>query len=101
MTSKHGEGSHNSKPLICIYTNQDRNEFAIGIKEDKHFRAMTKVGEAYTRFVGVFDQSAVDENEINWIQELKRWITAAKKDETIFLEVDFSSWNEAGERIKE
>jgi hypothetical protein len=101
MTSNYGEVSHNPKPLICIYTNQDRNEFAIGIKEDEHFRAMTKVGEVYTRFVDVFDQIVVNEDEIDWKQELKRWITAAKKDESIFLEVDFSSWNEVGERINE
>ena len=33
------------KPLICIYTNKDKNEFAIGLKDDEHFRAITKVGE--------------------------------------------------------
>jgi hypothetical protein len=44
------------KSLICIYTNKDKNEFAIGLKDDEHFRAMTKVGEFYTRFVDVFDQ---------------------------------------------
>ena len=33
------------KPLICIYTNKDKNEFAIGLKDDEHFRAMTKDGE--------------------------------------------------------
>jgi hypothetical protein len=33
------------KSLICIYTNKDKNEFAIGLKDDEHFRAMTKVGE--------------------------------------------------------
>ena len=36
------------KSLICIYTNKDRNEFAIGLKEDEKFRAMTKEGEFYT-----------------------------------------------------
>jgi predicted metal-dependent peptidase len=99
LTSYHSEGSHSPKPLVCIYTNQDRNEFAIGLKEDKNFRAMTKIGETYTRFVDAFYQIVVDENEIDWKQELKRWIAAAKKDETIFLEVDFSTWNEVGERI--
>jgi len=39
------------KVLICIYTNKDRNEFAIGLKEDDNFRAMTKIGEFYTRFL--------------------------------------------------
>jgi len=29
---------------------------------------------------------------------LKKWIAAAKKNESIFLEVDLSSWNKAGER---
>jgi predicted metal-dependent peptidase len=99
LTSNHSERSHNLKPLVCIYTNQDSNEFAIGLKEDKNFRAMTKVDEAYTKFVDAFDQIVVDENEIDWKQELNRWIAAAKKDETIFLEVDFSTWNELGERI--
>ena len=50
------------KLLICIYTNKDRNEFAIGLKEDKNFRAITKVGEFYTRFVDAFDQ-IVDEKK--------------------------------------
>ena len=82
------------KSLICIYTNKDRNEFAIGLKEDENFRAMTKVGEFYTKFVDAFDQ-IIDENEIDWKHELKRWIAAgvAKKNETIFVEVDLSSYN--------
>jgi hypothetical protein len=50
------------KSLICIYTNKDRNEFAIGLKEDENFRARTKVGEFYTRFVDAFDQ-IVDEKK--------------------------------------
>jgi len=78
------------KSLICIYTNKDRNEFAIGLKEDEKFRAMTKEGEFYTRFVDAFDQ-VVDENEIDWKQELKRWINDAKKNEAIFVEVDLSN----------
>ena len=81
------------KLLICIYTNKDKNEFAIGLKEDENFRAMTKVGEFYTRFVDAFDKIA-DENEIDWKQELKRWIDAAKKNETIFVEVDLNDCNE-------
>jgi hypothetical protein len=43
---------------------------------------MTKVGEFYTRFVDVFDQVLNDENEIDWKQVLKRWIAAAKKNES-------------------
>jgi hypothetical protein len=81
------------KLLICIYTNKDKNEFAIGLKEDENFRAMTKVGEFYTRFVDAFDKIA-DENEIDWKKELKRWIDAAKKNETIFVEVDLNDCNE-------
>ena len=77
------------KSLICIYTNKDKNEFAIGLKKDENFRAMTRVGEFYTRFVDAYDQ-IIDENEIEWNQELKRWIHAAKKNETIFVEVDLS-----------
>ena len=82
------------KSLICIYTNKDRNEFAIGLKEDENFRAMTKLGEFYSRFVDAFDEMiAVDEKEIDWKHELKRWIAAAKKNETIFVEVDLSGYN--------
>ena len=81
----------NQKSQICIYTNKDRNEFAIGVKDDENFRAMTKVGTSYTRFVDAFDQ-IIDENEIEWNQELKRWIHAAKKNETIFVEVDLSGF---------
>ena len=88
------------KSLICIYTNKDKNEFAIGLKDDAHFRAMTKVGEFYTRFVDVFDQVLDDENKIDWKQALKRWIAAAKKNESIFVEVDLSGWDEVGERMK-
>ena len=88
------------KSLICIYTNKDKNEFAIGLKDDEHFRAMTKMDEFYTRFVDVFDQVLNDENEIDWQNALKRWIAAAKKNESIFVEVDLSAWNEAGERMK-
>src|ERR687890_1307768 len=88
------------KLLICIYTNKDKNEFAIGLKEDENFRAMTKLGEFYTRFVDVFDETLVDENEIDWKQKLKKWIASAKENEAIFTEVDLSGWNEVGERNK-
>ena len=88
------------KSLICIYTNKDKNEFAIGLKDDEHFRAMTKVDEFYTRFVDVFDQTLTNEDEIDWKQALKRWIAAAKKNETIFVEVDLSGWNEVAYRMK-
>jgi len=82
------------KSLICIYTNKDRNEFAIGLQEDENFRAMTKEGECYTRFVDAFDNIVDDdENKIDWKQELKRWIDAAKKNETIFVEVDLNKYN--------
>ena len=57
---------------------------------------MTKVGEFYTKFVDVFDQIIDDENEIDWKHELKRWTAAAaaaKKNETIFVEVDLSGYN--------
>jgi len=86
------------KSLICIYTNKDKNEFAIGLKDDEHFKAMTKVGEFYTRFVDVFDQTLTNEDEIDWKQALKRWIAAAKKNESIFVEVDLTGWNEVGDR---
>src|ERR671936_620042 len=88
------------KSLICIYTNKDKNEFAIGLKDDENFRAMTKAGEFYTRFVDVFDQVLNDANEIDWDRALNRWIAAAKKNESIFVEVDLSGWNEVGERMK-
>lgn len=86
------------KSLICIYTNKDKNEFAIGLKDDEHFRAMTKVDEFYTRFVDVFDQTLTNEDEIDWKQALKRWIAAAKKNESIFVEVDLTGWSEVGDR---
>ena len=87
------------KLLVCIYTNKERNEFAIGLKEDDNFRAMTKQGEFYTRFVDAFDEmEVVDENEIDWKQTLKKWIASAKEDEKIFTEVHLSGWNEVGER---
>jgi len=81
------------KSLICIYTNNDKNEFAIGLKEDENFRAMTKEGEFYTRFVDVLDKMVDDENAIDWKQELKRWIRTAKKNESIFVEVNLNNCN--------
>jgi hypothetical protein len=92
--------SKSSNPLICIYTNKDKNEFAIGLKEDETFRAVTKVGGSYTKFVDVFESTITTngKNDIDWQDELKKWIATAKKDESIFVEIDFSAWNEAGER---
>ncbi|MDX1372541.1 MAG: hypothetical protein R3321_08715 [Nitrososphaeraceae archaeon] len=49
--------SMSQKSQICIYTNKDRNEFAIGLNEDKRFKAMTKECEFYIRFVDVFDKA--------------------------------------------
>jgi hypothetical protein len=86
-----------SKPLICIYTNKEKNEFAIGLQEDETFRAVTKVGDFYTRFVDAFEHTLI-RNDIDWQEELKKWIAAAKKNKFIFLEIDVSGWNEAGER---
>ena len=87
------------KPLICIYTNQNKNEFAIGLEKDENFRTITKVGESYTRFVDAYDQNIDDKIEVVWELELRRWIATAKKNESIFVEVDLSSWNQNGERI--
>ena len=98
MTNTTTKNKHR-KLLICIYTNEGRNEFAIGLKEDENFRAMTKVDEFYTRFVDAFDEMEVDEKEIiDWKQKLKKWIASAKGNEAIFTEVDLSGWNEVGER---
>jgi hypothetical protein len=96
MNSNHMNRS-SSKPLICIYTNNEKNEFAIGFREDENFRAVTKVGDFYTRFVDVFESTLIT-NDIDWQEVLKKWIVAAKKNESIFLEIDLSEWNEAGER---
>jgi hypothetical protein len=60
------------------------------LKEDENFRAVTKEKEHFTRFVDVFDKFE-DENEIDWKKELKKWIAAAKKNEKIYVEVDFAS----------
>lgn len=89
------------KPFICIYTNKDKNEFAIGLKEDETFRAVTKAGDFYTRFIDAFENTLITngESDIDWKDELKKWIAAAKKNEPIFVEIDLSAWNEAGERI--
>jgi hypothetical protein len=48
----------------------------------------------------VLEQVLNDENEVDWKQALKRWITAAKKNESICVEVDLSGWNEVGDRMK-
>jgi hypothetical protein len=72
-----------SNPLICIYTNENKNEFSIGLKEDETFRAVTKVGDFYTRFVDVRMLKMI---------ELKKWIASAKNNESIFLEVDLKAW---------
>ena len=97
MTNTTAKNTHR-KLLICIYTNEGRNEFAIGLKEDENFRAMTKMGEFYTRFVDAFDEIEVDEKEIDWKQKLTIWIASAKGNEAIFTEVDLTGWNELGER---
>jgi hypothetical protein len=97
MTNTTTKNRHR-KLLICIYTNEARNEFAIGLKEDENFRAITKVDESYTRFVDAFDEMEVDENEINWKEKLTKWIASAKGNEAIFTEVDLSGWNDVGER---
>jgi hypothetical protein len=97
MTNTTTKNKHR-KLLICIYTNEGRNEFAIGLKEDENFRAMTKMGEFYTRFVDAFDEILVDENKIDWKQKLNKWIASAKGNEAIFTEVDLSGWNEVAER---
>jgi|SRR5215831_10643325 len=99
MTSNLRNLSHIPKPLICIYTNQNRNEFAIGLEKDENCRASTKVGESYTRFVDAYDQLTNDENGIDWELELERWIAAAKKNESIFVEGDLSGWDQEGKRI--
>ena len=97
MNSSHMIGSSSSKPLICIYTKNEKNEFAIGFREDENFRAVTKVGDFCTRFVDVFECTLITD-DIDWQQELKKWIVAAKKNESIFLEIALSEWNEVGER---
>ena len=53
---------------------------------------LVTVGKFYTKFVDAIDK-IIDENEIDWKHELKRWIAAAKKNETIFVEVDLSGYN--------
>ena len=80
-----------------MYTIDEKNEFAIGFREDENFRAVTKVGDFYTRFVDAFESTLIT-NDIDWQEELKKWIVAAKKNESVFLEIDLSGWNEAGER---
>jgi len=98
MTANYGNGSHNTRPLICVYTNEDRNEFAIGLQQDQSFRSVTKVGESYTRFVDAYNMTENQKSELDWKKELKKWIVAAKRNESIFVEVDLGAWNEYGER---
>ena len=53
------------KPLICIYTNNEKNEFAVGFREDENFRAVTKVGDFYTRLLTVVAfESTLTTNEL-------------------------------------
>ena len=51
----------------------------------------------YTRFVDVFENALIT-NDIDWQEELKKWIAVAKKNESVFLGINLSGWNEAGER---
>ena len=56
------------KLLICIYTNKDRNEFAIGLKEDEmRIQSHDKANRILQRFVDVFDveMKVVDEKEVD------------------------------------
>jgi hypothetical protein len=73
-----------------------KNKFAIGLERDETFRAVTKVDDFHTRFVDAFENTLLP--YIDWQEELKKWIASATKNESIFLEVDLSDWNEAGER---
>ncbi len=82
--------SKSFKPLICIYTYKEKNEFTIGLKEDATFRSVTKVGDLYTRFVDAFEKTLIT-NDIDSREELKKWIAAAKKNESIFLEIELSA----------
>lgn len=43
MTSNYRNQVDIPNPLICIYTNQNRNGFAIGLEKDENFRANTKL----------------------------------------------------------
>lgn len=81
MDSNHMSKSF--KPLICIYTYKEKNEFTIGLKEDATFRSVT-------RFVDAFEKTLIT-NDIDWREELKKWIAAAKKNESIFLEIELSA----------
>jgi hypothetical protein len=45
----------------------------LGYRRNENFRAMTKLGEFYTRFVDVYDEMVImDEKEIDWKQTLKK-----------------------------
>jgi hypothetical protein len=62
-----------SKPLICIYTNKYKNEFAIGLEGDETFRAVTKAGDFYTRFVDAFVNTIITNTEMaERIKEMDR-----------------------------
>ena len=63
----HRNQSYIPKPLICIYTNQAKNEFAIGLEKDENFRAITNVGESYTRFVDAYDQIINDSTKFKYL----------------------------------
>jgi hypothetical protein len=43
----------------------------------------------YTRFVDAFESTLIS-NDIDWQEELKKWIVATKKNESISLEIDLS-----------
>ena len=45
-----------------------------GLMNNENFRAITKIGKIYTKFVDVFHQ--IDENELDWKHELKKLINA-------------------------
>ena len=50
----------------------------------------------HTRFVDAFEKTLIT-NDINWQEESKKWVAAAKKNESIF-EIYLAGWNDAGER---
>ncbi|HEY7081581.1 MAG TPA: hypothetical protein VH500_17960 [Nitrososphaeraceae archaeon] len=74
-------------------------DLLLGLEKDENFRANTKIGESYTRFVAAYDQIINNENEVDWKVELKRWIVSVRKNESISVEGDLSGWNEEEQRI--
>ena len=78
---------------MYIYTNKDRNEFAIGLKEDNNFRAMTKVGEFYTKFVeGFWSNNRGEWNRLEtWIKKMD--CCCCKEKWNHIVEVDLSGYN--------